>query len=178
MENEKHVYPVEDVLDYLERMAENKLDSERRREESIIQQAGNMQAAFSFTTAALFMVAVIVYDNSGAFSTFYLLFVFASITVCLIMSLLFATVAQNRMKTDVFPSIKDFYNHVDKYHGFFITKKQRIKYYVDRCADAQSSLSKNNEIRVKWLKRSMRMFYVAMTVCAIWSIISLIIIVK
>jgi hypothetical protein len=73
MENEKQEYPVEDVLDYLERMAENKLDSERRREESIIQQASSMQAAFSFTTAALFMAAVIIYDNKGSLSLYYLL---------------------------------------------------------------------------------------------------------
>lgn len=173
--NESQQNSVEEILEYLERLSENKLDSERRREESIIQQASNMQTAFAFSTAALFMIATIIYDYRGDFSFCYFFVVFASITALLLLSLVFATKAQNRMETTVFPEIKQLYDHIEKNYELFVSKEQRSKYFIECCAEAQESLTANNGKRVKCLRYSMRIFYSSITVSVAWTIITVII---
>ena len=54
-----------EVFAFIGEMAKVKYENEIRREESIIQQASQMQTAFSFITAALFMVAPIAIEYRG-----------------------------------------------------------------------------------------------------------------
>ena len=56
---------------FVKEYAQLKLEAETKRYESLIQQASNMQAAFSFSTAALFMVAAIVIEYRGKLSLTY-----------------------------------------------------------------------------------------------------------
>ena len=57
------------IADFDEKIYAN----EERREDSLIQQAAHMQTAFSFVSAALFMVAAIIIDNRGRISLEFLL---------------------------------------------------------------------------------------------------------
>ena len=63
------------IADFDEKIYAN----EERREDSLIQQAAHMQTAFSFVSAALFMVAAIIIDNRGRISLEFLLVAFSSI---------------------------------------------------------------------------------------------------
>lgn len=62
------------IADFDEKIYAN----EERREDSLIQQAAHMQTAFSFVSAALFMVAAIIIDNRGRISLEFLLVAFSS----------------------------------------------------------------------------------------------------
>ena len=89
---------VVEKFQYLNEYAKFRYENELRREDSIIRQASQMQTAFSFVTAAMFMVAPIVIEYSRKLSLTFFLIVFSSITIALLFSLLFATLAQNREK--------------------------------------------------------------------------------
>ena len=55
---------VVEKFQYLNEYAKFRYENELRREDSIIRQASQMQTAFSFVTAAMFMVAPIVIEYS------------------------------------------------------------------------------------------------------------------
>ena len=73
------------IADFDEKIYAN----EERREDSLIQQAAHMQTAFSFVSAALFMVAAIIIDNRGRISLEFLLVAFSSISAVLLSSLFY-----------------------------------------------------------------------------------------
>ena len=54
-----------DLYAFVKEYALLKLEDETKRYESLIQQASNMQTAFSFSTAALFMIAPIAVEYRG-----------------------------------------------------------------------------------------------------------------
>ena len=81
--------------------------NEERREDSLIQQATNMQTAFSFVSAAVFMVAPIVIEYRGKLPLEFFLIVFALISGLLLACLFCATMAQRRSKRNSFPTAKD-----------------------------------------------------------------------
>ena len=87
-----------DKLKYLYEYSKIKLDSEQRREDSIIQQSNQMQVAFSFLIAAIFMIAPIVIEYRGSLSLIFFLVSLSSIVVALLLSLVFAMLAQSRKK--------------------------------------------------------------------------------
>lgn len=87
-----------DKFKYLYEYSKIKLDSEQRREDSIIQQSNQMQVAFSFLIAAIFMIAPIVIEYRGSLSLIFFLVSLSSIVVALLLSLVFAMLAQSRKK--------------------------------------------------------------------------------
>ena len=54
-----------DLYAFVKEYALLKLEDETKRYESLIQQASNMQTAFAFSTATLFMIAPIAIENRG-----------------------------------------------------------------------------------------------------------------
>lgn len=76
-----------DCFAYMVDFAKMIYENEERREGSLIQQAGQMQTAFSFVVATLFMVATIVIEYKGCLTLTFLLIAFSSITACLLVSL-------------------------------------------------------------------------------------------
>ena len=71
---------------YALELAQEKYDYENQREQDLVQQSGQMQAAFSFMTAALFMALPIALDHKGSLSE---LFFFISFSIILIFNLIF-----------------------------------------------------------------------------------------
>lgn len=86
----------EQLYKYALEWAEFKYSEEIRREDSIIQQSSNMQTAFSVISAALVMVAPVMVDNRGRLPLEFFLVAFSTIILSLMLSLLFATIAQKR----------------------------------------------------------------------------------
>lgn len=148
---------------------------EKRREDSLIQQATNMQTAFSFVSAAVFMIATIAIDNRGKMSLLYLLVIFSIISALLLACLFCATMAQRRYKQHLFPYAKDFQSQVEERYTEFQTRAQREKYIAEVYAKSHKSLSDSNDNRVVWIQRSMGLFYVSLGVCVIEFTITLII---
>ena len=163
----------ETLYAYILEFATTKLESETRREDSLIQQASTMQTAFSFTTAALFMVAPIAVEYRGNMSLPYLLAVFSSVTALLMLSLVFASTAQNRQLTATFPDIDILTKHIEEHYNDYVTKAQQDKALSELIGTVQKSKDEINDKRVKRIRWSMRFFYAALGLSAIWFLISI-----
>lgn len=158
---------------YLNEYAKFRYENELRREDSIIQQASQMQTTFSFVTAAMFMVAPIVIEYSRKLSLTFFLIVFSSITIALLFSLLFATLAQNRETSKNFADVSNFIKYVEDNENDFETENQRLKHIIDTYGYIQKDKAIINDKRVKLIRISMWMFYVALGLCAFWFIIAI-----
>lgn len=165
-----------DLYAFVKEYALLKLEDETKRYESLIQQAANMQTAFSFSTAALFMIAPIAVENRGNMSLEYLLCVFSSITIFLMLSLLFASLAQNRGELKSFANITVFEDFVEEHYESFISKAQKEKALAEQIGEIQLSASEKNDEMAKRIKISMRFFYAAMGLSLFWFVVSIIII--
>ena len=83
----------DDLYEFIADFEERIYANEERREDSLIQQAAHMQTAFSFVSAAVFMVAEIVIEHRSNLSLEFLLVSFSVICALLIASLFCATKA-------------------------------------------------------------------------------------
>lgn len=163
----------DDCFNYMADLAKLIFENEERREDSLIQQAGHMQTAFSFVIAALFMVAAIVIEYRGTLSLIFLLIAFSSITACLLASLFLATMAQNRMKRDDFPQVTKIKNVVISKYEEFRTSAQRSKYLLDTYEKMHTSYEKNNNKRQNFVKASMILFYISLGLCVFWFVVAI-----
>ena len=156
------------VYSYIREYAMLKMQSELKREESLIQQATNMQSAFAFTTAALFMVASIIVDNKGGLPNWYLILTFSTITLFLLLSLLFASMAQNRQLVESFDDIETVTKHIEENYEAYSTVAQREKAMSEIVSKVQKSRCESNDKRAKRIMLSMRFFYIALGLIAFW----------
>lgn len=163
-----------DCFRYMAEFAELIYQNEQRREDSLIQQASNMQTAFSFVIAALFMVATIVVQYRGVLSLLFLLLVFSTITLTLLVSLFAATMAQNRVKRDDFPTVGSIKVKIIREYPNFQTPAQRDKYLVDTYEIMHNSYVVQNDKRRMWVKISMNFFYGSLALCIMWFIIAMV----
>ncbi len=163
----------DELYSYVKEFALLKLESETKREDSLIQQSANMQTAFSFTTAALFMVAPIAIDNRGAMSLEFLLLAFSTITALMLISLVFASMAQNRQLNTTFPDIDVFTQYIENKYSDYLTPAQRDKAVSQLIGKVQKSKDIINDKRVKRIKWSMRFFYATLVLTAFWFFIAL-----
>lgn len=149
-------------------------EAELRREESIIRQSSNMQSSIAFVSAALFVIAQIAVEYKGKISFGYLMLVFLSIILFLLLSLVFATVAQYRWKSDGYPMITDFKKTVFENYDSMCNEKSRLNYLVEQYEIFQNSLNEVNNKRSKFVRISMLMFFISIFLCAVWFLITLI----
>lgn len=162
-----------DCYAYIADFAKMVFENEERREDSLIQQAGHMQTAFSFVIAALFMVAAIVIEYKGCLTLTFLLIVFSSITACLLVSLFLATMAQNRMKRNDFPTVATINNLVVSQFENFKSHAQRSKYLAETYEKMHTSYAENNDKRLKLVKASMIVFYISLGLCVFWFVVAI-----
>ena len=163
----------DDLSSHLKELAEYKYQSEIRREDSLIAQAGNMQTAFAFTSAALFMVAAIAVEYKEPWSYGFLLLIFSSITFFLVGSLVLATIAQSRSEREDFEHIDKIVAFVNEHFEDSDTLAKRNIQWVNMLAKVESDLSRTNDNKVVLIKWSMRLFYVAIGLSVFWFIVAM-----
>lgn len=150
------------------------LDSEERREQAIIDQAGRMQQAFSFVTVAVLAIVPLLLSWTKLSQEYIL--VFSSIVLTgLCLSLMLATIAQWRYKREDYPNIADLHEKMKKEFRSFETEEQRDKYYVETLAVIQKSLGERTDKRIRHLKGSMLVFILTLFICVICFVIGLIV---
>lgn len=164
----------EELSQYIKELAQFKYDSEIRREDSLISQAGKMQSAFSFTSAALFMVATIAVENKEPWSYEFLLVIFSSITSALIASLVLATVAQRRVVREDIPDIEEMFDFINENYDELEAKAGRDVQWIQLLSKVQKDLKRTNDNKVVFIKWSMRLFYIAIGLSVFWFIIAMI----
>ncbi len=157
---------------FLADLATRIYNSEEKREHSIVEQAGRMQAAFSFVIAATLVLLQVLIPMDVLYKGF-LLMSFSSVMLFLLLCLLFATIAQRRVRREQWPSIIKLEKKiVDEYHNFE-TEAQRNKYIVDTYGAMYNSYESKNNKRVLWIRVSMFMFYFALGLIVFWFIVGL-----
>lgn len=164
---------VRDCYEYLKELSENIYRNEERREDSLIQQAGHMQAVFSFVMAALFMITPLIIQNRGNLSMTFIFISLSTISSSLLFSLLFATIAQRRCKRQDFPKIAKIREYIENNYQDFATPESRNKYIVQMYEKIYDSFSKANDKRMFWIRGSMVSFYVALMFCIFWFIVAI-----
>lgn len=160
---------------YVKELGTLKYEAELRREDSLIQQSGHMQTAFSFMSAALFMAAPILIDNRGnQLSLNFFFAAFSSIVFFLLASLVAASLAQRRVLRRTFMSIPDIEAFVSSTYKQTLRRSAQLKQWVQVVGDVQVGLQKVNEKRVKLIRISMGSFLGSIGLIVFWYIVALI----
>lgn len=175
MDKHEQNIDVSELYAFIKEYAVLKLEDETKRYESLIRQASNMQTAFAFSTAALFMIAPIAIEYRGNMTLEYLLLVFSTITIFLMLSLFFAALAQNRGEMESFSDINNFEQFIEENYEAFLSKAQREKAMAEQIGKVQLSASDKNDEMFQRIKKSMRFFFIAMGLSVFWFIVSLVI---
>lgn len=155
------------VYQYIADFAKSIYEGEEKREASVIEQAGRMQSAFSFVIAALFMLAQILVAYTVLSSAF-LIASISSVSITLLLSLLFATIAQRRFKRTYLAPAKELSDHIKANYQFFLTSAQRNKNLSETYEEISSSLEKKNNTRIVFIQLSMGLFYFSLGLCLFW----------
>jgi len=162
------------VLQYIGGMSKDIYSMEVEREHSILQQASNMQSAFSFVTAGLFVIAQVVSDHRGNNLCPFAIFIgFGLITFLLLVSLFLATMAQNRYSHDGAPTIQHLLSVLNNDQNIenLQNDNARVVFTISQYSAYYSSLRKINNKRALYVKLSMFFFKVALVSSAIVAII-------
>ena len=159
---------------HVKELSKLKYESELRREDSLIQQSSHMQTAFAFMTAALFMAVPIIFQYRGLLPISFLVFAISTIVLCLLVSLLTASFAQNRMKYEAFPSIDIIEKFIDNNWKQSLKESQQLKQWIDLVSSVQKSKSTINERRVFLIRLSMWSFYLSIGFIVFWFVMAII----
>lgn len=175
---EEEIYPSDEeqreLSNHIRQIAQTIYETEFRREDSLIQQSTQMQTAFSFTTAALFMVAAIAVEYKYPLTFGFLLLAFSSITALLLASLIFATMAQRREKRKDYVSIQETSKFIQDNYKTIETEAAKNLQYIEMLEKIQSEVKRTNDNKVILIQWSMRLFYCSLGLSAFWFIVALV----
>lgn len=160
--------------EYIKELTELKYDSELMRERGLIEQSSQMQAAFSFVTAALVMALPPCLEYRGIIPLKFFFISVSFILLFLICSLIFASLAQWRWKKSAFADIPELKNAVlnDPKWKQYAKSSYRCSQWTDMVAKVQSELAKLNDKRSKLIMASMISFYVSIVAILILYIVA------
>lgn len=159
---------------HIRQIAQIIYDAELRREDSLIQQSTQMQTAFSFTSAALFMVAAIAVEYKYPLTYGFLLLTFSTITALLLASLILATVAQKREKRNDFVNIKETSDFIQRNYETIESDAAKDLQYIALIEKVQSEVKRTNDNKVVLIRWSMRLFYTSIGLSVFWFLVALI----
>lgn len=162
---------------FIKELAQQKYDDEIRREQNLIQQSSQMQTAFSFMTAAVFMAIPICIEYKGYLPLLFFYIGTSIIIGWLIVSLICASLAQWRWKTDTLDNIEEVKNSIIGSEEWkkYLTEYHRLGSWIDMMSKIQKSKNRINNLRVKLIIASMTCFYGALLSIVILFIIATII---
>lgn len=161
------------LYSHVKELAQMKYDSEIRREDSLITQSSHMQTAFSFMTAALFMALPIIIQYRGILSLVFILVAISSIVFFLLLSLLFASLAQRRVKKQALEDIEATEKFVEDNWETTLEKSQQLKQWVGVMSKVQKSLTENNDKRVTLIQWSMRNLWISIFLIVLWYFVAI-----
>lgn len=161
---------------HIKELAKLKYEAEEKREQNLIQQSSQMQTAFSFVAAAVFMAVPICIDYRNTISLKFFLVAVSIISTFLIASLLLASISQWRWKTFAFPDVSEIKSSVldsEEWKKLCVEFHQ-INQWIDLIGKVQAEKAKLNDRRVKLIMGSMLCFYGAIISIIISYIVAII----
>ena len=160
---------------HIKELALMKYDAEEKREQSLIQQSSQMQTVFSFMSAALLMVIPVCIQYRGNIELEFFLIAGSTVLGIMIVSLVLASIAQWRWRTETFPDIpqiKSFIINSEEWDKLLV-EYNRIDQVVDLLGRVQTEKTRLNDIRVNLLTASMICFYIAVMFIVLFFIIAI-----
>lgn len=151
---------------YIKELAQLIYEVEEKRERNLIQQASQMQTAFSFMIAAIFMAVPAFVEFFGEQSKAFFYTSAFSILTFLLISLLLAAIAQWRWKSTSFidiPELKETVLNSPNWEEASLKSYQNAQ-YVDWIGTVQVSRKKLNERRVYLIMASMICLYISVAI--------------
>ena len=158
---------------YIKQLADRTYEAELQKESNLIQQSSQMQTAFSFITGAVFMAVPICIEYRGTISLAFYMWTVSAITVCILISLVLATAAQWRWKTETFPDIDVLKASVldsDDWETLS-TETGQLAQEIDLLSKVQKEKARLNDRRVKLIMESMIFFWISIA-CILISFIA------
>ena len=174
MEAEEVSKETEGLFVFARQYAEMKLRDEERREQLLLSQSVNMQSAFSIMIVAIFMLLPIIIEHRGDLSLEAILSGCSIVVGLLLMSLLFASSAQNRQLYDSLGDVDSFYKEIMTNYELYLNPAQQNKAFVEAIIEIQTKRCQINNLRVKRIRRSMTFFYLALAVILLCFIASVV----
>lgn len=141
---------------------------QQKREESIINQSGNMLTAFSVVSAVMVMGIPLLIEHTVA-PTDQILFCAGLSLLFLLISLVFATIAQWRFKYQSMDSVDAFYNSVINEFENYSSQAQFYRQWKAQLSMLHSSKKKLNDIRARLITASMVSFWFSIGIVIISS---------
>lgn len=123
-------------------MANLKYESELKLEDSLIKQSSQMQTVFSFMSVAIFMAVIVIISNKGEIPLKFFLAAISCIMLFLLVSLITASLAQQRKKQNTFPDVYDLEKFVNDNWEDIMKESQRLKQWIDLVAKVQKEKAK------------------------------------
>lgn len=159
---------------HIKELSQLKYEAEEKREQSLIQQASQMQTVFSFITAAVFMAVPVCMQYRGELSLKFFFISISFITTFILFSLIFASIAQWRWKTKSFPDVEVIKKSVLENPEWEKTlcEYNRIDQWINLVAIVQNEKARLNDRRVKLIMTSMICFFCSVITIAISFIVA------
>ncbi len=143
---------------------------EDKREQSLINQSGQMLTAFSVASAALLMAVPIILEHTCVSKQ--LVLVSAGITLALmVLSMVFAVISQWRFQYTTMMTGEELLQKVEADMDNHVYQSQYDYQWIDQLKEIQVSKKKNNDKRYRLIHASMIVFFAAVTNLIICSVI-------
>ena len=153
-------------MEYAKELGKFSLELEDKREQSILNQAGQMLTAFSLFSAAILMALPLVteYSSIPDHQTMYL----AEISfVPLIISLVLAIIAQWRFQYQTMLNATEFEDQLYRNRAEYNGRPDYDWQWICQLSSVQNSKKKNNDKRVFLVKASMICFLISVGILAV-----------
>lgn len=156
------------LYSYIKDFAILKLESETKRENFLIRQSTSLQIISLFTIIALFITASTIIEYRGKIPLEFLLFSFSIITIFLLISLLFASLAQKKELQAALPDVDVFMQHMIDNYEIYLSSIQRDRAFTELVGEIQKCKNKINNKRTKKISWSMWLFYAAVSLIIVF----------
>ena len=144
-------------------------DLEEKREQSLINQSGQMLTAFSVTSAALLMAAPVFLEYTSI-SRLNILISAGIVLFFMLVSMVLAVIAQWRFEYTTMMNGEELLHKIEEDPDNHVFQAQYDYQWVNQLEEIQDSKKQNNDKRYKLIRASMVMFFVAvfsLIVCSV-----------
>lgn len=159
-----------EVFLFIQEMSVMRYEDEFRREDSLIRQSSQMQAAFSFLTAAIFMAVPMLLEYRGVIEIDFIFTSIFTITFFILISLVLASFAQYRYKYLTLSSIKYLDRAIKEQYESFKECNTRIQHKIDTLAEIQEKITEINDRRANFIRYSFFFFQGSIVLIMFWFI--------
>lgn len=162
-----------DIYSNIFEYAKFSLELEEKREQSLISQSNSMLTAFSISTGVL----LIVYQIVAKAKSLPIVFINSVVVICMLLfiaSMILSLLVSWRYKYKSLPAPLNMMNHILANKQYFVTQEQRDKSFTETLNDVWVSKNKLNDKRATLIKASMTIFFIAIGIAVIATLVVLI----